>query len=109
MASFMAGATRTGARVARKRVVRKSSATPPANLPMTLAVAGATQRSEISLASATCRIVRVSGSSKRSTIVRVPARLLKSRGEMSRAALGVMTTRTSTPAFWNPRRTSQAL
>jgi hypothetical protein len=53
MASFMAGATRTGERAARKIVDRKSSATPPANLPMMLAVAGATQSSEISLASAT--------------------------------------------------------
>ena len=53
MASFIAGAMRTGADVARKSVDRKSSATPPANLPMTLAVAGATQRSAISLASAT--------------------------------------------------------
>ena len=72
MASFMAGAMSTAARVARKRVDRKSSATPPANLPMTLAVAGATQRSAISLARAMCSIRRVSGSSKRSTIVFVP-------------------------------------
>ena len=79
--------------------VSTSSATPVANLPMTLAVAGATHRSPISLARAMCRIARSSGSSKVSKMVLVPAKLLKRRGEMSRAAFGVMTTWTVRPAF----------
>ena len=44
---FMAGAISTGARVARYNELRKSSAMPCANLPMMLAVAGATRRSLI--------------------------------------------------------------
>ena len=51
---FMAGAISTGARVARYSELRKSSAMPCANLPMMLAVAGATSSSLISVASAMC-------------------------------------------------------
>ena len=51
---FMAGAITRGARVARYRALRKSSAIPFANFPMTLAVAGATTRARIWVASAMC-------------------------------------------------------
>ena len=45
MLVFIAGAISTGARVARYNALRKSSAMPPANLPMMFAVAGATSSS----------------------------------------------------------------
>ena len=51
---FIAGATSTGARVAMYSVDRKSSAMPLANLPMMLAVAGATSSRSIVDASAMC-------------------------------------------------------
>ncbi len=52
--TFMAGATSTGASVARYMVVRKSSAMPWANLARMLAVAGATTRASAHCASAMC-------------------------------------------------------
>ena len=54
MFTFMAGATRTGAVVARYMVVRKSSAMPWANLARMLAVAGATIRASVHCASPMC-------------------------------------------------------
>ena len=51
---FMAGASSTGAVVARYSEDRKSSAIPCANFPMTLAVAGATTRSAMSEAIEMC-------------------------------------------------------
>ena len=52
--TFIAGATITGAFVARYNVPRKSSAMPCANFPMTSAVAGATSRRSIRCATAMC-------------------------------------------------------
>ena len=52
--TFIAGATSTGARVARYMVVRKSSAMPWANLARMLAVAGATTSASAHCASPIC-------------------------------------------------------
>jgi hypothetical protein len=56
MCTFMAGATTTGARVARRTVVSRSSAMPAAILPMTSAVAGATTSTSAVSASRMCPI-----------------------------------------------------
>ena len=54
MFTFMAGATITGAVVARYSVVRKSSAIPCANLARMLAVAGATTSASVLCAASMC-------------------------------------------------------
>ena len=60
---FIAGATSTGAFVARYNDVRKSSAMPLANLPMTFAVHGATSSSAMPSATEMCSMSRLRSSS----------------------------------------------
>ena len=55
MLVFIAGAIRIGARTARWKVVRKSSASPRAMRAMTWAVAGATRKTSVSSVSEMCR------------------------------------------------------
>ena len=106
---FMAGASSTGAVVARYREDRKSSAIPAANFPMTLAVAGATTRSAMSDAIEMCSMsafapgfhwLVITGRRVMASNVTAPTK---------RAAARVITACTSCPRFCSRRASSTAL
>ena len=110
MLVFIAGAISTGARVARYNALRKSSAMPAANLPMMLAVAGATSsRRDVGRE----RDVLDVGVGARATTASVITRRLviasKVTSPTNRRADRVITAATSWPRFCNPRATSTAL
>ena len=105
----MAGATSTGARVAMKRVDRKSSAMPFANLPMMLAVAGATSSRSIVDASAMCSMSALAPGANWSVMTGCRVIASKVIGPTNFAAVAVMTATTSWPRFCRPRTTSTAL
>ena len=109
MFEFIAGASSTGAVVARYREQRKSSAIPPANLPMMLAVAGATSSRSIDEASAMCSMSALAPGSNWPVITRCRVMASKVSGPTNSVAALVMTTTTSWPAFCRPRATSTAL
>jgi len=75
MFTFMAGQMRTGALVAMTVVVSRSSAIPPAILPITLAVAGASRTRSALSASDTCPISHSPVSWKVSTATALPVRV----------------------------------
>src|SRR5262245_25637083 len=108
MLTFMAGATRTGARVAVYSVDSESSAMPRANLPSVFAVAGATSSRFAASASPTCRISPSMPSSNWSRKTGCRESASKVIGDTKRVAFWVMTTWTSTPRFCSSRSTSQA-
>ena len=67
MLPFMAGASSTGQGAAKSAVESKSSAMPPAYLPIKLAVAGATTNTSANLASEMCPISHGRSNKSRST------------------------------------------
>ena len=99
----------TGARVARYSEVRKSSAMPLANLPMMLAVAGATSSSAMSVASAMCSMSALAPRAYWSVITRRRVIASKVTSPTKRRAERVMIAATSWPRFCSPRATSTAL
>jgi hypothetical protein len=109
MFTFMAGARSTGARVARNSVLSASSAIPRANLPIVLAVAGATSRRSAASARLMCWMSLSAPSANWSTNTGWPDSASKVIAETKRVACSVITTRTSTSRFCSSRRTSQAL
>ena len=109
MLVFMAGAMSTGARVARYSDVRKSSAIPPANLPITFAVAGATSRSDASVASAMCSISEFAPRANWSVMTGRRVMASNVTSPTNRRAERVMIAATSWPRFCSPRATSTAL
>src|SRR5579883_1029285 len=95
--TFIAGATITGAVVARYIVVRKSSAIPCANLARMLAVAGATTSASVEVAASICSIAEArwpsSGSpAQRPVMTLCPVREANVSGWMNCCAASVITT-----------------
>ena len=106
MAAFIAGASSTGQRMARNVVLRRSSATPEANLASALAVAGATTNRSAHLASAMCAIS--SRAAKRSVWTGLPLSVASVIGAMNWQACSVITARTSAPSFFSRLMSSAA-
>ena len=111
---FIAGASSTGALVARNRELRKSSARPWANLAMTLAVHGATSSRAARSAMAMCSMSReLDPESGRAPNWDVMTGCLviasKVSGPTNFVADRVITATTSCPRFCSPRHTSTAL
>ena len=106
--TFMAGATRTGARVASSVVDMRSSAIPCAILAMMLAVAGATRTRSASWASEMWWMGS-SGSSNSPTATFSWVRARKVVGPTKRVACSVMSTFTLAPRFWSWRTISADL
>ncbi len=106
---FMAGARSTGARVARYKADRKSSARPCANFARLLAVAGATSSKSIVDASAMCSMLALAPGAN--VLVMTGSRVMASNvsGPMNRRALRVITACTRCPRFWSSRATSTDL
>ena len=105
----MAGATMTGAAVARQVAVMASPARPLAMAASQWAVAGATRMASAASAATMCAM-RSSGSSSSgscSTWRRVSAASVS--GPRKCVALGVMAACTSAPAAWSARASSAAL
>ena len=92
---FMAGAISTGARVARYSELRKSSAMPLANLPMTFAVAGATSSSAMSEASEMCSMSAFAPRANWSTMTRRLVMASNVTSPTNRRAVRVMIATTS--------------
>src|SRR5580692_1683424 len=115
MLTFMAGATTTGAVVARNRVPRKSLAMPWANLARTSAVAGTTSSASIDCATAMCSTAEsIFGCSAEpapnmSVMTFSPESAAKVRGRINSWAARVMTTCTRTPRSCSSRTISAAL
>jgi hypothetical protein len=109
MFTFMAGATRTGARVASKSVESASSAIPCAILPRTLAVAGATRSSSAASARLMCVMSLSAPRANWSRNTGCRERASKVMGLTNCVAFRVITTWTSAPRFSSSRNTSQAL
>ena len=106
---FIAGATSTGAFVARYSDVRKSSAMPLANLPRMLAVAGATMSRSMLDASAMCSMSEFAPGSNWLVSTRCRVIASKVSSPTNWRAERVMTATTSCPCFWRPRTTSTDL
>src|SRR5512143_3978157 len=109
MLTFMAGATSTGAFVARYSVLSASSAMPRANLPRMLAVAGATSSRSASSAIETWRMSPFAPGAHWSWKTGWRERASNVIGATKRVAAAVITTRTSAPRRCSSRSTSQAL
>ena len=92
MFTFMAGATRMGARVASAVVESISSASPHASLARIFAVAGAMQNSSARFASATCSTSQRSGRSKVSVTTGLADMVSKVSGATNCVAFFVMMT-----------------
>ena len=109
MLVFMAGARRMGAFVARWSEVRKSSAMPCANFPITLAEQGATSSRSMVSAMAMCSMVALTPGFH--CDVMTGRRVIASNvsGPTNRVADRVMTATTSWPRVCSPRHTSTAL
>jgi len=116
MLTFIAGAMSTrpvwtdSGGTAKRSVDRRSSAIPEANLPMLLAVAGATTTSWAELARSTCGMPllgRVLG--KRSKATGLPESARNDSGPINLRAALVITTQTSQPALRMSRTSSSAL
>ena len=82
---------------------------PLANLPMTLAVAGATSSSAMSVASAMCSMSALAPGANWSVITRRRVIASKVTSPTNRRADRVMIAATSCPRFCSPRATSTAL
>ncbi len=106
---FIAGASSTGAVVARKSELRKSSARPWASLPMVLAVAGTTSSRSDAVASAMCSMSALRPGAHWLVTTRRWVMASKVSSPTNRRALCVITTVTSWPLFCRPRTTSTAL
>ena len=106
---FIAGAISTGARVARYSELRKSSAMPLANLPMTLAVAGATSSRAMSDASAMCSMSALAPGAHWSVMTRRRVIASKVTSPTNLRAERVMMATTSWSRFCSSRATSTAL
>ena len=109
MLPSMAGATISGAAVARTVAVSMSSASPWTILAMTLAVAGAMMTASARLASITCSTLVSESASKRSRTTLLWVRLLKVSGVTNSMAERVMMTSTSAPAWVSLLARSAAL
>ena len=113
--TFIAGATITGAWVAKNRVVRKSSASPWANFASMLAVAGATTRASVDCASPMCSMEEsrspssLPGEGHNPVITLWPVREAKVNGVMNFWAASVITTCTSSAWRCKARTNSAAL
>ncbi len=111
--TFMAGATTTGAVVARYKVVRKSSATPRANFAMISAVAGAMTSASMRCATAMCSIAlsTLAGASAANNCVMTfcPVRAANVSGATNSCALRVITTWISICSCCSRRTSSAAL
>ena len=94
MASFMAGAMTTGARVAMTVVVSISSAIPFAILPITLAVQGAIRKQSAFRAREICSTFQTAGSLNMSRVTRFRDRVLRVCSVMKVSAFLVMITST---------------
>ena len=109
MFTFMAGASKTGARVASTTAASRSSAMPAAMRAMKSAVAGATTSRSASSASRMCPISASCAASKRSSATGAPDSVCSVSGAMNLVAASVITTRTVAPALTNRRQSSAAL
>ena len=109
MFTFMAGASKTGARVASTTAASRSSAIPAAIRAMKSAVAGATTSRSASSASLMWPISASDAGSNRSSATGAPDRVCSVSGAMNRVAASVITTRTVAPALTNSRQSSAAL
>ena len=114
MFTFIAGATTTGALVARYSVVRKSSATPLANLAMQSAVAGATTSKSMDWATAICSmalstLASWSAAPNMRVMTFCPVRAAKVSGRTNSWACAVMMTCTASPFCCSSRTSSAAL
>ena len=104
--TFMAGATMTGAVVARYKVERKSEAVPLANLAIVSAVAGATSNASIDCATPICsteepEVPADAPSANISVMTFFPESAAKVSGRTNSCAARVITTCTSTPRSCN--------
>ena len=106
---FMAGASSTGAVVARKSELRKSSARPCANFAIVFAVAGTTSSRSDWSASAMCSMSALSPGAHWLDTTRRRVIASKVSSPTKRRAARVITTVTSWPRFCRPRTTSTAL
>ena len=106
--TFMAGATSTGAVVARAAEVRQSSAMPQASLARTSAVQGHTRKASAHSPRSMCGMGE-GGQSKTFLATGTEVSPSKVAVPTKRVAASVMATRTSQPAFCRPRHTSAAL
>ena len=103
MTEFIAGAKRTGTRVAMIIVERKSSARPLATLPRMLAVAGATTVRCARSARETWPISEPLKSSNMSWVTGLPVTVWKVRGVTKFMAFFVITTWTFAPRLTSSR------
>ena len=101
MLVFMAGAMILGQGQAMSVVVSISSAMPPAILPITLAVAGATSTTSAFFATATCSTLYWKFRSNVSIRQRCPVSVSKVMGEMNWVAFSVIVTMISAPVFFS--------
>ena len=106
---FIAGASTSGAVVARHRVVRRSSASPCASRASTLAVAGATSTMSAHRASSMCPIPASACSSSSSQCTGLEESAWNVSGVTNSRAAAVITTRTSHSRTRNRRTRSAAL
>ena len=109
MFEFIAGAIITGARVAVYSDDRKSSASPLANLPIVLAVAGATSSNSMFDAMAMCSISALAPGFHWSVITSRRVIASKVSAPTNFSADRVMIATTSCPFFCRPRAISTAL
>ena len=109
MRTFMAGASSTGQVTAVYRVDRKSSATPPANLPRMSAVAGATSSRSPQRARSMCSTPVWPGSCSAPTETGRPDKVCRVNGVRKRVAAVVITTDTSISWLFRSRVMSAAL
>jgi hypothetical protein len=109
MFTFIAGASRIGARVASTTAASRSLAMPAAMRAMKSAVAGATTTMSASSASRMWPISASDAGSNRSSATAAPDSVCSVSGVMKRVAASVITTRTVAPAFTYRRTSSAAL
>ncbi len=109
MFTFMAGASSTGARVAKTTADSRSFAIPAAKRAKASAVAGATTTRSASSASRMWPISASEAASNRSNATGALDSVCRVSGVMKRVAASVITTRTVAPAFTNMRQSSAAL
>ncbi len=109
IARFIAGATATGARVARQTAVRGSLARPCASRASTSALAGATSTASAHRARAMWPMAASDSGSRKSSRTACPETACRVSGVINLHADGVITTRTSAPASRSRRTTSGLL